>query len=500
MAKGLRARFFGSRLYDLTLGRRAATPRRLPPAIWRAPVTLPLEEDRFEWLCNLSGDGDLEPSAARARIDTWLAANRHWHAETWRADRLGDRICFGLSHYDVLCQDAPAAFVTDFGAALNRQARHLFRIGRAERAEGDALRAWRGAIFAALFLPAFERRLGDAVGGLIDDLPRWVFPDGGHLARQPQKHLEALATLVQVRMTLAAARVEVPELLQSAIDRMAPMLRAYRHGDGGLGLFNGAGEGVAATAERVLELTGSRAKAAASAPHTGFHRISAQRTVVMFDTGVPVAAPGTPGHAGTLSFELSVGAHRLIVNCGGVTGRQNSDLAEALRATAAHATLTVADVNSSDLIAGGGFGARRARIVSARRREQDRNVLIEASHDGYAEPFGLTHRRLLYLARDGLDLRGEDVLEANTGTGRTFDIRFHLHPDVRASLAHGGRSALLKLPTGRGWRLSISDGVLGLEESIYAGVGAPRASAQLVISGRHARRRTVTKWRLAREG
>ena len=32
------------------------------------------------------------------------------------------------------------------------------------------------------------------------------------------------------------------------------------------------------------------------------------------------------------------------------------------------------------------------------------------------------------------------------------------------------------------------------------GEGKPRASQQLVITGRHARRRTVTKWRLAREG
>lgn len=351
---------------------------------------------------------------------------------------------------------------------------------------------------AARYLPGFERRIGQAVNDLLDQLAQWVYPDGGHRARQPERHHDALAALIQVRAVLADGGYAFPELLQGAIDRMTPMLRAYLLGDGGFALFNGAGQGDPVAIERTLELSDSQAKAAASAPHTGFHRIHAQRTAVLFDVGRPVSTPVTVGHAGTLGFEMSVGNHRLIVNCGG--GRSaGRNLAEALRATAAHSTLTVANINSSDLVPGG-FGPRRAENVSARRREHDRNVLVEATHDGYREPFGLSHRRLLYLARDGLDLRGEDVLEAESGTGRVFDIRFHLHPDVAASLSAGGRSALLRLPTGRGWRLGISDGNLALEESVYAGEGKPRTSQQLVITGRHARRRTVTKWRLAREG
>ena len=164
------------------------------------------------------------------------------------------------------------------------------------------------------------------------------------------------------------------------------------------------------------------------------------------------------------------------------------------------AALTVADVHSSDLIAGGGFGERRVANVSVRRREHERNVLVEASHDGYREMFGLTHRRSLYLQHDGLDLRGEDILDAEQPTGRPFDIRFHLHPEVSVSLLEGGRSALMRLQTGRGWRMRTSDGKLEQEESIYAGSGTPQNTSQLVIRGRHARRQTVIKWRLAREG
>jgi len=499
MVKGLRATIFASRLYDLSLGTAAARPDAVPADVLGIPGDGEAGEDGLAWLDALDETADAETlTQARERLTAWIAANRQWRADTWRGDLLGERLTRIVPRFALLTAGAPAAFEAALAASLGRQARHLLRLPAADRAAVDPFRAIGGAIMAARYLPAFKTRLADMVTELVDEIPRRVFPDGGHLARQPARHMMALAALVRVRRILHGGPLACPELLQNAIDRMAPLLRAYLQGDGGFALLNGGGEGDPATVQRLLELTESRAKPAASAPHTGFYRIQSQRSVILFDAGAPKATPLVAGHAGTLAFEMSVGPHRMIVNCGGGPQLPTS-LREALRATAAHSTLTVADINSSDLVPGG-FGPRRAVNVTARRREHDRSILVEASHDGYDETFGISHRRLLYLARDGLDLRGEDVLDAETGTGRTFDIRFHLHPDVDASLAAGGRSALLRLPTGRGWRLSISDGTLALEESIYAGGATPRPSRQIVITGRHARRRTITKWRIAREG
>jgi uncharacterized heparinase superfamily protein len=71
----------------------------------------------------------------------------------------------------------------------------------------------------------------------------------------------------------------------------------------------------------------------------------------------------------------------------------------------------------------------------------------------------------------------------NGGVGRLpFAIRFHVHPDVRLSLAQGGGSVILKLPNGEGWRFRC-EGALSIEESIYLGSGSARRAEQLVISG-----------------
>ena len=45
---------------------------------------------------------------------------------------------------------------------------------------------------------------------------------------------------------LAAVDAEPPHVLRTARDRIAPMLRFFRHGDGGLALFQGGREAIRA--------------------------------------------------------------------------------------------------------------------------------------------------------------------------------------------------------------------------------------------------------------
>ena len=105
---------------------------------------------------------------------------------------------------------------------------------------------------------------------------------------------------------------------------------------------------------------------------------------------------------------------------------------------------------------------------------------LEASHDGWRKPFGALHRRRLYMAESGEDIRGEDAVEAPTP--QPFTLRFHLHPNVSASLQQDGEAVLLRLAGGAGWRFR-ADGVrMALEESVYLGGPEPRRSEQVVLS------------------
>jgi len=501
--QALRTTLFGNRVYRLSLKMRAEFTDWAPPEPWpgdsdRTPKMITqtdpaapafLRWHGFSWLADLKAlDTDAARDKARALITAWAEDNGDWRAETWRTDILGDRLTHWLSHRAWICDTA-------FDHLLGAQAHHLNRWAGRPDAGADALSGIRGWLATTLAFSNLRQRLSVVLGALEGQIESQIKADGGHWERSPERHCTGLANFVHMRAMLVAAQAEVPQILCETIARMTPMLRAYRHGDGGFAVFNGSSEGTKVKIDRVLSLAGSRGCAAASAPHTGFHRLTAKRATVIVDTGAPVDAfPLTPGHAGTLAFEFSLGKRRLVVNCGSATA---GPLREALRGTSAHSTLIVDDTHSSDLIEGGGFGPRRVRHVEVRRRETDGNLLIEAEHDGYRETFGLFHRRALYLAALGDELRGEDMLEGELGETKPFQLRFHLHPEVRGNLVEAGSEVLLVFPRGQGWRFQASGGVVSVEESLYFGGGERRRCWQIIVSAVFQHPKSLIKWRFS---
>jgi uncharacterized heparinase superfamily protein len=229
--------------------------------------------------------------------------------------------------------------------------------------------------------------------------------------------------------------------------------------------------------------------------------------VILMDAGCAPPAPfSTSAHAGCLAFEMSCGRDRIIVNCGAAIGR-DSEWGAALRCTAAHSTLTLDDTSQAMVLTDGMFagllGPRLTggpALVETRRTQGAHGLCVEATHDGYVSRFGLLHQRRLNLGPRGASLSGADRLipvessvkskaGKSAGYGRAsregiaFAVRFHIHPDVRISLAQARGSVILKLASGEGWRFRCGGGTLSIEESVYFGGGSLRRAEQLVING-----------------
>ncbi|HEX5380455.1 MAG TPA: heparinase II/III family protein, partial [Phenylobacterium sp.] len=63
-----------------------------------------------------------------------------------------------------------------------------------------------------------------------------------------------------------------------------------------------------------------------------------------------------------------------------------------------------------------------------------------------------------------------------------FVIRFHLHPEVSASLARDGRSVLLRAEGGEtGWRLRTDAREVSVEASAYVQDGIAKRTHQVVL-------------------
>lgn len=451
----------------------------------------------FGWLRHLrAANTGLSRANARALVEDWITQGGGRNAEiAWRPAVVARRLLSWLSQSPVILAPPDAIFYRRFMRSIGTQVAVL------ERALAGSL-AGEARLLAAIALAeaglcaeglATARRQGSRL--LAEELNRQILADGGHISRNPAVLVELLLDLLPLRQSYAARSAPVPPALLNAIDRIIPMIRMFRHGDGTLALFNGMGVTEPDVLATVLTYDDIRSRPLLNAPHTGYQRIEAEGTLVIGETGRAPPVPfGNHAHAGTLSFELSVGQHRVVVNCGRPTSRHQA-AHQAARMTAAHSTLIIDDVSSSRFAPlrlrrwfGDGIIAGPRQVPVARTTEAGTQT-VTASHDGYAAPFGLLHTRSLVLDQSGSVLRGDDSLSEVTpgaaGTPRPFAIRFHLHPSVRAQSVQGGTAVLLTLPNDERWLFEAAGMAATLEESImFAAAHGTRPTTQIVVEGR----------------
>lgn len=453
------------------------------PVLWRQAA------HSFAWLRDLRMLGtDAARVMARDLTEDWLARGA---AEpiAQAPEVIAARISAWLGHWDFLAATAEEGFRKPLLQRLALDGRALSASLPAEAAHRGGLVALKGSLAAAVALEE-EAWMTRALRFLGPELERQFHPDGGHVERSPAVQLLALQDLIEIRNLLNGVGIASPPQLSLALERAGQALRLFRHGDMSLALFNSTREEAPALVDVVLAQGLAKGRAPMLLEETGFHRMAAGRTLVIADCGAP--PPGRPGdpasglprgadrssHAGTLSFEMSVGRDRLIVNCGAAPAA-DAAWRDALRGTAAHSTLTLADTNSAEL-RDEGLG-RRPERVEIERQEANGAQWLDISHDGYRRTHGVVHRRRLYLSESGDDLRGEDVLEPFPGPATAWAIRFHLHPAVTAVLQEEEGGVLMRLPGGQGWRFRARGARVELEESVYL-AAEPRRSSQIVLT------------------
>jgi uncharacterized heparinase superfamily protein len=451
----------------------------------------------FGWLRHLrAADTALTRANARSLVDDWISnpVNQK-RAVGRRADVLSRRVISLLSQAPLVLGDTDSKFYRKYLRGLTREIRYL-RYTMLDIPDGvPRLQVLIALCYASLCLANQAKHIRSASRRLSDELHRQILPDGGHISRNPGALIELLIDLLPLRQTFAARNIAPPPALLNAIDRMMPMLRFFRHGDGSVALFNGMSGTPSDLIATLLAYDDTHGAPMASMPHTGFQRLDAGQMTVIVDTGPPPPPNvSQDAHAGCLSFEMSAGTSRIVINCGmPSTGRDN--WRAFARGTAAHSTLTYRETSSCQFVELSAMKKflQGAPIVSGPQDvENFREVvangeLLTTSHDGYVARFGLIHRRVLMASPDGTRLDGEDTISpapnARVRNNETdYALRFHLHPLVKASRLSDARGVMLVLPNRDVWTFEALDDKVDLEDSVFlAGTDGPRRTAQIVI-------------------
>ncbi|MCB1446356.1 MAG: heparinase II/III family protein [Rhizobiaceae bacterium] len=463
----------------------------------------------FSWLRHVrAARSDDRYAAARRLTDEWIATHgRRVTGIAWDPDVVAQRIIAWLSHSTVILKNADMRFYRRVLRSLRMQIRYLELTARHAPDGETRLRIRVALAVATVSLASSGGRLRRAARHLDRELDRQILGDGGHISRNPRTGLELLFDLLPLRQTYVNLGFDPPARLMPAIDRMYPALRFFRHQGGELALFNGATTTLASELMAVLRYDETAGRPFKALPHLHYHRLAVHDTVLIVDTGMAVdAAMSRTAHAGCLSFEMSSGKHRFVINSGAprFAGENYRQLA---RATAAHSTVTVNDTSSSRIsksaITGPVFAEGVTRVEVERAELDDGSEGLIARHDGYLLPFGLVHERTIQVNAQGTQIRGNDRLVQADGSDPPVNletravIRFHIHPqiDIREIDEHEVR---LVAPDGDGWALSTSDAEILVEDDVFfADPSGIRPSRQIELYFPHGESLEI-QWILSR--
>lgn len=447
---------------------------------------------RFEWLRDLlaAGESGVRPGV-RLYMD-WRRLFGRWNPFAWSGEVLERRVfnlACALKPLTSQASEAETEFLLD---DLARQARHLLAIS------DDPSRAVERAVAAAVAGCALGGPAGD---GLVNaglrrlnrKLAMAVLPDGGHATRSPQRGLELLLDLLTLDDALSQRARPTPDAVRKAIERLSAATRFFTLADGRLAAFHGGEPAGPALIAAALAHEEPR-KPPLTLVDSGYHKLQGVSIEVLADAGAPPKGGWSlAGCAQPLALEVVCGRDRLITGSGWTP---EANAPSALRVTGAASTATLGEASCGEPLRGfvaGGLGERLVGgpdKVAAQRHETEQAMWLETSHDGWMARFGLRHERRLFLDRASGELRGEDRFEppkpgeeAAERRYIPFAVHFHVAPGVDASLAHDGKTVILRGPSNEGRWLRTDAAQVVIDKAIQVVDGDARRTAEVVLRG-----------------
>ena len=450
------------------------------------------------WLTDLKAADEVE--VARTLVAGWLEPFGSWHGVAWHPYPLSLRVVNWLAYRAWLLEGADEEFQTLFDAVLVAQVKHLR--GNVEHWLGGnhVLKNLKALVMAGLCLPKHDVLVLEGLSGLLRELEKQVYDDGGQVEASPFYQAQVLQDVVEIVLTLRKAG-GVPPYLLEVMERMAVALASVRHGDGTLALFNDGDVGDVAQLDAVLKKAGAGKVASHVLPDVGYVRLQRGKTIVMMDVG-KVGPDENPGHAhaDTLSVEMTWLGDRLLGNCGTLAYQHRKR--NVWRGTATKATVQVEGEDSAEVWGGFRVGRRPMDVGFETKHVDEGDALVVGWHDGYRH-LGITHTRKVLVADDGKAVRGEDMIVRvkrpwwkvwPQPVVRKVLVRFPLWVGVGCML-ESDSTAVLTTPRGHKLKLQVKGGRL----DVKAGHVAPHLGEEVevpvvVIHGRMVGDETKIEW------
>lgn len=433
----------------------------------------------FSWLKSLDdAPRDKQKQACLAMME-WLKNNQqpsHHHiVSIWSAPIIATRIAYWCEYLKIIQQHLSIDDFHIFYQSLYHQYRFLqFHEGfDCDVSEKTYI------ILQLLFISLTLRdtKNSDKYARLTEQYLKQILHSDGMVRNRNAAYLVDYLSLLILSMQLLQQYGEpVYDSLIVFLDSMTSALRFFIYDDGKMACFQSNGEGNGAALTHLLQYCPAQATMPSRLVYSYFERLNAGKLSLLVDIG---DSQLKPKYASTFSFELTHGKNRIFVNCG---NHKNTDKDwQSLAAnTAAHNSLTINDYNCHSTVNSLFFWRNRDNHALTKRQSSKEGEWLIMEHDGYRKITGHIHKRQLFLAYNGLEMRGCDMLY--NGNKSSFAVvRFHLHPNCEVAFLADNKRIMIKHQQ-QAYHFICDDFDMAIEPSIYAGDGQFHQTKQIIIT------------------
>ena len=262
---------------------------------------------------------------------------------------------------------------------------------------------------------------------LFNNIPKQILHDGAHFELCPMYHLLVLHRMLDSiyllnKSNFPSERLRSRLKLYSA--KMLGWVQQMQMTNGCMPSFNDSAEGYGPGIRAVMRLASELKTDAIVTPfkESGFRKFKNRNFELVIDVnGIsPSEAPGH-SHADTFHFILNIFGDPFIIDTGVSTYSKCKERSYE-RSTKAHNTVTIGDLNQSEIYGSFRVG-RRADVIHL----QEKNNEIEGTHNGYSNQ-GIYHTRRIILKQDHIEII--DIVKSK----KPVNCKVYLHIDKKSGL------------------------------------------------------------------
>ena len=457
------------------------------------------------WAEALHGHGWLDDALAADHGPTWgRLSDWVWHwlerhedntGPAWRPDLVARRMVRWIACTIPLLRGQPAERSDALFRALGAHLRFLAGRWTQTHPGGERIEALAGLVYGTISLEGAGDRANRAIRDLAAEAEATIGDDGAIASRCPEELAKIVEHLGWIYVALRDFGVEAGPGHAMALRRAVPVLRALMTQAGTLPRFHGGGDAAAADVPALLERTPGPL-AATPNPAMGFIRLrSGDGEAVIDAAATPTGPAALTAHSSALGVAFGYAGQPIIVSRGEATafGEKAARLA---RRRASHSSIEVAGACPATLAASQrGEALTCPGTVRGQAHSNETSAWALCESTEFETEFGPLLERRLHLEAAGTVLWGEDTAVATraetrarvsqrceeTGDPCALTLRFHLHPDIKATQTAQSRLIGLILPDGSRWSFRAEAEDLALAPTRYFDPTRPRPRPALQI-------------------